>query len=93
MGFLQRWLDEPDEKIARFATTFYLLTFLFAATFTLQLVWMVLHPDGVDLVDWVGPCVNVFVAATMYNLALDGRRSYKAMKARRDAAAPLDPKP
>jgi hypothetical protein len=82
MGLLQRWLDEPDESIARFAKTFYLLTFLFMAVFALQMVLLVLRPEQVSPIDFVGPCVTTFLTLVMYCLALDGRRSYKAMKTR-----------
>lgn len=93
MGFLQKWLDEPDERIARNAKAFYLLTFLFMAIFAFQMVQMVLDPVGVEPLDFVGPCVNVFLTLVVYCLALDGRRSYKAMKAAREATAPVDPRP
>ena len=93
MGLLQRWLDEPDERIARNAKLFYLLTFAFMAVFALQVVRMVLRPELVEPIDFVGPCVNVFLTLVVYCLALDGRRSYKAMKAAREASAPVDPRP
>ena len=95
MGLLQRWLDEPDEDIARFAKQFYLLTFLFMAVFVAQMaqaVWRAGRGTG-DPVDFVGPCVSLFLTLTMYCLALDGRRSYKALKAAREASAPPDPRP
>jgi hypothetical protein len=85
VGFLQAWLDEPDESIARFAKAFYALTFLFMAAFvalTAQAVWRAQRGDG-DALDFVGPVVSAFVTLTLYSLALDGRRSYKAMKERR----------
>jgi len=93
VGVLQRWLDEPDERIARNAKTFYLLTFLFMAVFAFQMVQLVLWPEGVSPADFVGPCVNLFLTLVVYCLALDGRRSYKAVKARQEAMAPPDPKP
>lgn len=92
MGFLQRWLDEPDESIARFAKAFYLLTFLFMAAFVAQMAQVVWRANRgtADLVDFVGPCLSLFLTLTMYSLALDGRRSYKAIKAAREAPAPPD---
>lgn len=93
MGLLQDWLDEPDERIARHAKTFYLLTFLFMAIFALQMVRIVLRPQQVEPIDFVGPCVNVFLTLVVYCLALDGRRSYKAVKLAREATAPPDPRP
>lgn len=95
MGFLQRWMDEPDESIARYAKTFYVLTFGFMATFLLGMVQMVWHANRgeADLTGFIGPCISLFLTLTMYCLALDGRRSYKAMKAAREASAPVDPRP
>lgn len=93
MGLLQRWLDEPDERIARNAKAFYLLTFAFMAAFAWQVARMVLRPETVAPIDFVGPCVNVFLTLVVYCLALDGRRSYKAMKSAREASAPPDPRP
>src|SRR5688500_6055544 len=95
MGFLQRWLDEPDESIARHAKTFYLLTFLFMAVFVVQMAQVVWDSSKgtAALSDFVGPCVSVFLALVMYNLAIDGRRSYKAVKAAPEATAPPDPRP
>jgi hypothetical protein len=84
MGFLQRWLDEPDEDIARYAKQFYVLTYTFMVTFLLQVVqvvWRAGRGTG-NLEDFVGPCISLFLTLVMYCLALDGRRSYKAMKAR-----------
>ena len=87
MGFLQRWLDEPDHSIARLAKTFYATTYLFLAIFLAQLVFLVLRVDQ-ELVagDVVGPVVSLFLALTMYNLAIDGRRSYKLLNADHVAA-------
>lgn len=84
MGFLQRWLDEPDEAIARFAKQFYVLTYMFMVIFLLQMVQAVWRANrGIgNLEDFVGPCISLFLTLTMYCLALDGRRSYKAMKLR-----------
>ena len=95
MGFLQRWLDEPDESIARYAKQFYLLTFLFMAVFAFQMAQIVWRANQgtAQAIDFVGPCIAVFLTLTMYCLALDGRRSYKAAKAAREAAAPTDPRP
>lgn len=88
---LQGWLDEPDASIARFAKAFYLLTFLFLAVFAVQLGLLMLRRTDVLLVgDVVGPLVSLLIVGTMYGLALDGRRSYKAMKASREAATPVD---
>jgi hypothetical protein len=80
VGFLQSWLDEPDESIARFAKLFYVLTFLFMATFAVQLARMALDPAGVEAFDFVGPVVSLFLTLMMFGLALDGRRSYKMLK-------------
>ena len=95
MRFLQRWLDEPDEDIARFATTFYLLTYGFLVTFVFSMVQAVIQANrGTGpIFDLIGPCVALFLTLTMYCLAIDGRRSYKAMKAKREASAPMDPQP
>lgn len=84
MGFLQAWLDEPDESIARHAKAFYVLAFAFMAVFAGQMaqaVWRAYRGSG-DAFDLVGPVVSAFLALTMYALALDGRRSYKALKAK-----------
>lgn len=82
MGFLQRWLDEPDESIARFAKAFYVTTFLFMAMFAWQVYLLIrMQPGDVSGGDAAAPIVSLFLTATMYALALDGRRSYKAMKA------------
>lgn len=93
MGFLQRWLDEPDESIARFAKQFYVLTFAFMAVFVLQMAQVVWHANRgtADLVQFVGPSISAFLTLTMYGLALDGRRSYKLLKMQREAQAPHDP--
>lgn len=94
MGLLQRWLDEPDERIARNAKGFYVLTFAFMAVFLVQMVqavWRANLGTGTTF-DLVGPCISLFLTLTMYCLALDGRRSYKAMKAAREASAPADPR-
>ena len=95
MGLLQRWLDEPDESIARFAKQFYLLTFVFMAVFTGQMAQIVWHANQgtADPIDFVGPSISVFLTLTMYCLALDGRRSYKEVKRAREATAPPDPRP
>ena len=92
MGVLQSWLDEPDANIARNAKGFYVLTFVFMAAFLVQMVqavWRANQGTGTTF-DLVGACVSLFLTLTMYCLALDGRRSYKAMKAAREAAAPVD---
>jgi hypothetical protein len=91
MRFLQRWLDEPDAAIARFAKAFYVLTYLFMAVFLVQLVFLTLR-GGHVLVwgDVVQPLVSLFLMLAMYSLALDGRRSYKAMKAQREATTTQD---
>ncbi|MHB1260677.1 MAG: hypothetical protein ACYC2H_03065 [Thermoplasmatota archaeon] len=82
MGFLQHWLDEPDSSIARLAKLFYAATFLFMAVFAVQLVFLALRRGDPAVVgDVIGPLVSLFLTATMYGLALDGRRSYKTMKA------------
>ncbi|MFA5944669.1 MAG: hypothetical protein WC876_09410 [Candidatus Thermoplasmatota archaeon] len=87
MGLLQRWLDEPDESIARLAKTFYTTTYLFLAIFLAQLVFlMLLTNQSLAAGDLVGPVVSLFLALTMYNLAIDGRRSYKLLNADRVAA-------
>lgn len=94
MGFLQRWLDEPDQDVARYAKAFYVLTFLFMAVFVAQLVQLALRRDGdVGWADVVGPLVSLLLTSTMHSLALDGRRSHKAMKAARESAALPGPKP
>ena len=94
MGFLQRWLDEPDEGIARFAKAFYAATFLFMATFAWQTALLLrLEAGAVRGGDAAAPLVSLFLAATMYALALDGRRSYKQAKAARGATALKDPEP
>ena len=95
MGLLQRWLDEPDESIARNAKQFYLLTFLFMAVFVAQMVQIVWRAGRgtASPTDFIGPCISLFLTLTMYSLALDGRRSYKAVKAAREASAPPDPRP
>lgn len=90
MGFLQRWLDEPDERIAANARTFYAAALLFMGAFALQMaqaVWRAGQGEG-DVLDLAGPVVSAFLALALYGLALDGRRSYKAVKAARDAQAP-----
>jgi hypothetical protein len=90
MGFLQRWLDEPDESIARYAKQFYALTFVFMAVFAWQMgqaVWNASRGRG-DLFDLVSPSISAFLTLAMYSLALDGRRSYKQMKRDREASAP-----
>lgn len=95
MGLLQRWLDEPDEQIARNAKGFYVLTFVFMAAFLAQMVqavWRANQGTGGSF-DLIGPCVSLFLTLTMYCLALDGRRSYKALKSARDASAPPDQRP
>lgn len=87
MGFLQGWLDEPDESIARFAKAFYALAFAFMAAFagfTAQALWRARGGSG-DPLDLVGPLLSAFLALTMHALALDGRRSYKALKQRQGA--------
>lgn len=82
MAFLQRWLDEPDLAIARLAKGFYLATFLFMAVLAVQLVVLALHGgSALRAGDVVAPLVNLFLCGAMYALALDGRRSYKALKA------------
>ena len=94
MGFLQRWLDEPDESIARYAKQFYVLAFVFMAVFAWQMgtaVWRGVQGQG-STFDLVSPAISAFLTLTMYSLALDGRRSYKQMKRDRDANAPPDPK-
>lgn len=91
MGLLQRWLDEPDERIARFAKAFYVLTVFFMAIFTWLTVSFLLGDDP-SAERLVGPLVSALLTLVMYNLAIDGRRSYKAMKLRREAPAPVDPK-
>ena len=86
MGFLQRWLDEPDAAIARLAKGFYVATFLFMAVLAVQLAVLAMHGANVLRAgDVVGPLVNLFLCGAMYALALDGRRSYKALKATRSA--------
>lgn len=83
MGFLQRWLDEPDADIARLAKAFYAATFLFMAVFAVQVGLLMLRRDDVLIVgDVVGPLVSLLLTGAMYMLALDGRRSYKALTAR-----------
>jgi predicted transporter len=84
MGLLQRWLDEPDESIARFAKLFYVLTFLFMATFAVQMARMAMDPAKVTAFDFVGPLVSLFLTLMMFGLALDGRRSYKMLSQLRD---------
>ena len=90
MGFLQRWLDEPDEAIARFAKQFYVLTYVFMAVFLVQMVQVVWHANRgtADVSEFVGPVISVFLTMTMYCLALDGRRSYKALKGRTTSSKP-----
>lgn len=89
MGVLQRWLDEPEESIARFAKAFYAATYVFIAFFGLQLVKLVLQTRPVTPDDVLGPVVAVFLSAITYNLAIDGRRSYKALRQRnRDPPTP-----
>lgn len=84
MGVLQRWLDEPDQSIARFAKAFYVLTFAFMATFLGGMVVAVVHANQARAAagDFIQPSVSLFLTLTMYCLALDGRRSYKALNAR-----------
>jgi hypothetical protein len=43
------------------------------------------------MTDLVSPVVALFLWSVLYLLAIDGRRSYKAMKAAREATAPQDP--
>ena len=95
MGLLQRWLDEPDADIARFAKTFYVLTFVFLLVFATQMariVWQANGPGTTAAVDFVGPSIAILLTLVMYCLALDGRRSYKAMKAAREASASAAPR-
>ena len=85
MGLLQGWLDEPDAAIARFAKAFYVLTYVFMAVLAVQLGQFALHAhDPLQAGDVLGPFVSLVLMAVMYLLALDGRRSYKALK--RDGA-------
>jgi di/tricarboxylate transporter len=95
MGFLQRWLDEPDEAIAANAKRFYLATFVFMAVFAAQMVGIVWDTSRgpVAATAVIGPVVCVFLTLAMYVLAIDGRRSYKSAKAAREAIAPPDPNP
>jgi hypothetical protein len=89
MGLLQRWLDEPDAAIARFAKAFYVLTYAFMAVLALQLGDLALHRDeALRARDVLGPFVSLVLTAVMYLLALDGRRSYKALKGREAPEAP-----
>ena len=82
MGLLQRWLDEDDANIARFTSVFYVLTFVFMALFGVQLVWFLWFGDGPLQRGEAGQLfVSLFLTSIMYNLAIDGRRSRKAMKA------------
>ena len=81
MGLLQRWLDEPDESIGRFAKAFYAATYLFLAMFAWQLYRLIQIPAGqLRGGDAAAPLFSLFLTAMMYALALDGRRSYKALK-------------
>ena len=84
MGFLDRWLDEPDESIARFAKAFYVLTYVFLAVFAWQLYLLLqLRVAGsVRGGDVAAPLLSLFLTALFYALALDGRRSYKTLKAK-----------
>jgi hypothetical protein len=83
MGLLQGWMDEPDASIARFAKAFYVLTYLFMAVLAVQLGQLALHGDDpLRKRDVLGPFVSLVLMAVMYLLALDGRRSYKALKQR-----------
>jgi hypothetical protein len=83
MGLLQRWLDEPDASIARFAKAFYVLTYVFLAVLAVQLGGLALHAgDTLRARDVLGPFVSVVLTAVMYLLALDGRRSHKALMAK-----------
>jgi hypothetical protein len=73
--------------VARRAGAFYLLTFLFLAILLVQLAFLVLYGgEALESGDVVGPLVNLLLALTFYSLALDGRRSYKALKAARGKA-------
>lgn len=94
VGLLQDWLDEPDESIARFAKAFYVTTYLFLAVFAWQVVLLLRISDPSELTggDAAAPIVSLLLAAVMYALALDGRRSYKALKAKRGAEQPPTPK-
>lgn len=81
MGLLQSWLDEPDAAIARFAKAFYVLTYVFMAVLAFQLGALALRADdGLRARDVLGPFVSLVLTLVMYLLALDGRRSYKALK-------------
>lgn len=87
MGFLQDWLDEPDAAIARFAKAFYVLTYVFLAVLAIQLGDLALHGgDALHARDALGPLVSLVLTSVMHLLALDGRRSYKALKAKAEPA-------
>lgn len=83
MGLLQRWLDEPEERIARFASWFYALSFVFLTLFGWQVAGLMFNgQDPVTSGDVAEPMVSLLLFNLMFAMALDGRRSYKAMKAR-----------
>jgi hypothetical protein len=89
MGLLQRWLDEPDATIARFAKAFYVLTYAFMAVLAYQLGSLALRGDDALVArDVVGPMVSLVLMLVMHLLALDGRRSYKALRQRGSASNP-----
>jgi hypothetical protein len=86
MGLLQRWLDEPDAAIARFAKAFYVLTYVFLAVLAVQLGDLALHgSDALLARDVLGPFVSLTLMAVMHLLAMDGRRSHKALNAKATA--------
>ena len=83
MAFLQRWLEEDDEAIARFTAVFYVLAFVFMALFGIQIVWFLWFGDGpVERGEAGQLFVSLFLTSIMYNLAIDGRRSHKTLKAK-----------
>lgn len=89
MGLFQRWMDEPEERIARFAAWFYLLSFVFLAAFGYQVARLMLRGDEpVVAGDVAGPLVSLLVFGLMFTMALDGRRSYKALKASHEGPVP-----
>jgi len=94
MAFLDGWLDEPEAAIARMAKAFYLLTYLFLAIFLVQMVSFALHGSQVlHAGDVIAPMVNLFLSLTMFLLALDGRRSYKSIKAKRSDSESAESRP
>ena len=52
--------------------------------------WVKTHSNAGDV---IAPMVNLFLSLTMFLLALDGRRSYKSIKAKRSDSESAESRP